>query len=407
MKVLVLDTIHGGGEIAQHLERKGHFTDIVDVYRGRDGIGPNDASMRSYDLMIAPVHLDPSYFLLESMRIPCISHHDAVRWILGSDVPSPMIEITGARGKTTTAHALAHVMDGTGILHASTGTVTFPDRRILWKGSITPASVIEAAMRSRSGNGWFIAEISLGFCGSGDLGVLTSGEDYRFAGGRRSALQEKVRSGLRLPRLVTPPGVHVTGSQVRCEDAVTVRGDSCHYSLEGIRGSFQNPLLLLPGYRIPLMLAATAAMVLGIDPSDLTNFSALEGRMAMKECDGVLVLDNSNSGTNRETTVAAAEYLKSVNRKGAVTLVIGQEEDSVCEGFSAGEVFETVSQVQPDILILVGDYLATHALAGDQAKSRLGARSRVHSCHTLEEGRELATRLTEGGGVILAVKTWR
>lgn len=407
MKILVLDTIHGGREIARHLERKGHFVDSVDVYRGRDGIGPDDASMRSYDLMIAPVHLDPSYFLLGSMRIPCITHHDAVRWILGSDVPSPMIEITGARGKTTTANALAHVMEGPGILHASTGTTTFPDRRILWKGSITPASVIEAAMQSRSSNGWFIAEISLGYCGSGDLGVLTSGEDYLFAGGRRSALQEKVRSGLRLPSLVTPPGVHVTGSSVRCEDAVTVTGDSCHYSLEGIRGSFQNPLLRLPGYKTPLMLAATAAMVLGIDPSDLEDFSALEGRMAVKECDGVLVVDNSNSGTNRETTAAAAEYLKSVNRKAAVTLVIGQEEDSVCEGFSAGEVFETVSLVQPDILILVGDYLSKTHMTRDRPTSGPGKPTRVHYCRTLGEGSELAMRLTEGGGVILAVKTWR
>ena len=156
------------------------------------------------------------------------------------------------------------------------------------------------------------------------------------------------------------------------------------------------------------MLAATAAMVLGIDPVNLADFSALEGRMDVKECDGVLVVDNSNSGTNRETTVAAAEYLRSFNRKAAVTLVIGQEEDSVCEGFSAGEVFETVSQVHPEILILVGDYLANHGfLAGDWAKGRPGAPSRVHSCHTLEEGRELATRQTEGGGIILAVKTWR
>jgi len=407
MKILVLDTIHGGAEIARHLERKGHFTDIVDVYRGRDGIDAANASKRSYDLMIAPVHLDPSYFLLRTMRIPCISHHDAVRWILGRDVPSPMIEVSGARGKTTTAHALAHVMKGPGILHASDGTVAYPDHNILWKDSITPASVIPAARQSRTRDEWLIAEISLGYCGSGDLAILTTGEDYLFAGGKRSALQEKVRSGLRMPCIVTPPGVNVPGSTVKSGDAVTVRGGTCHYLLDGIKGSFSNPLLLLEAYRVPLMLAATAAMVLGTDPSGLADFTALEGRMTIKEAEGVLFVDNSNSGTNMETTCAAAEYLQSFNRGPITTLVIGQEEESVCEGFPAEEVFSAASRIQPDILILVGDYLADADKARDLQKSKLAAPSRVHFCHTLEEGRELATRLTPDGQVILAVKTWR
>jgi hypothetical protein len=407
MKILVLDTIHGGTEIARHLERKGHFADTVDVYRGREGIDAQSASMRSYDMMIAPVHLDPAYFLLRTLRIPCISHHDAVRWILGNDVPSPMIEISGARGKTTTAHALAHVMKGPGILHASDGTFGFPEGEMLWKGSITPASVIPAAGLSRTRGGWLIAEISLGYCGSGDLAVLTSGEDYTFAGGKRSALQEKIRSGQRMPRLVTPPGVTVPGSPVKSEEAVSVRGDTCHYSLEGIMGSFSNPLLSLDAYRVPLMLAATAAMVLGTDPSGLADFTALEGRMAIEECEGAFIVDNSNSGTNADTTCAAAVYLRSLNRGLATTLVIGQEKESVCEGFPGKEVFSAVSRIRPDILILVGDYLSNDEIAHNLQKSTESGPSKVHFCRTLEEGKDLATRLTRGGNIILAVKTWR
>ena len=407
MKILVLDTIHGGAEIARHLEIKGHFIDTVDVYRGREGIDARTASKRSYDLMIAPVHLDPSYFLLRTMRIPCISHHEAVRWILGDRVPSPMIEISGARGKTTTAHALAHVMTGQGILHASDGTAGYPDRELLWKGSITPANLIPAAMKSRIKGGWLVAEISLGYCGSGDLAILTSGDDYMFAGGKRSALQEKIRSGQQMPRIVTPPGVAVPGTPVKSEDAVSVDGETCHYSLEGIRGSFSNPLLMLAAYRVPLMLAATAAMVLGTDPSGLADFTALEGRMAIEESEGALIVDNSNSGTNADTTCAAAVYLKSFGRGHATTLVVGQEEDSVCEGFPAEEVFSAVSRIQPDILILIGDYLAHDEEARSLQKAAAGSPSQVHFCHTLKEGRDLATRLTCHGDIILAVKTWR
>src|SRR5512137_204008 len=110
MRVLVIDTIHGGLDIARYLSAKGHFTDTVDIYRKKSGIDATTAASRDYDLAVAPVHLDPGHPLLQSITIPVISHHEAVRWILGKARPSPFVEITGARGKTTTACALAHAM---------------------------------------------------------------------------------------------------------------------------------------------------------------------------------------------------------------------------------------------------------------------------------------------------------
>ncbi|HNB03319.1 MAG TPA: coenzyme F430 synthase, partial [Methanoregulaceae archaeon] len=142
MRILVIDTIHGGLDIARYLNVRGHFTDVVDVYRGNVGIDAATAAERSYDLAIAPVHLDPWHPLLQSLTVPVISHHDAVRWIIGKDRPAPFIEITGARGKTTTACALAHVMKGPGILHTSRGTYRFPEKDLIWKKSITPTSLV-------------------------------------------------------------------------------------------------------------------------------------------------------------------------------------------------------------------------------------------------------------------------
>ncbi|HMA05349.1 MAG TPA: coenzyme F430 synthase, partial [Methanomicrobiales archaeon] len=115
MEILVLDTIHGGTELAAELERSGHRVDTVDVYRGERGISPDDARERRYDLLVAPVHLDPDYPLLSAVQAPRITHHLAVRMLLSGKAPRPMIEVTGARGKTTTAHAIAHGMGGTGL----------------------------------------------------------------------------------------------------------------------------------------------------------------------------------------------------------------------------------------------------------------------------------------------------
>jgi hypothetical protein len=48
MKILVLDTIHGGLELASYLREKGHFVDVVDVYLGKFGLDSETARQRDY-----------------------------------------------------------------------------------------------------------------------------------------------------------------------------------------------------------------------------------------------------------------------------------------------------------------------------------------------------------------------
>jgi len=142
MNILVLDTIHGGAEIACHLISGGHHVDTVDIYRGKNGITETEALNRDYDLVIAPVHMDPDHPLLRYLPEKTISHHEAVAMISGSNIPHPMIEITGMQGKTTTAYALAHILKGKGVLHTSGGTWEIPEKKLIWKKSITPASKV-------------------------------------------------------------------------------------------------------------------------------------------------------------------------------------------------------------------------------------------------------------------------
>ncbi len=245
MEILVLDTIHGGTELAIELTRSGHRVDTVDIYRGERGITPEEAADRRYDLLVAPVHLNPDHPLLKAVTAPRITHHGAVRMLLSGAAPHPMIEVTGARGKTTTAHAIAHALGGPGvlsrgapfppgrsrlspegplppgtapapkepglpagpgILHTSRGTFLSPEGTLLWKRSITPASVIRAAREAARISGWLVAEESLGVSGAGDVAVLTSGNDYRIAAGKRSALAAKLESMRDSPVVVVPPG---------------------------------------------------------------------------------------------------------------------------------------------------------------------------------------------------------
>ena len=89
MRILVLDTIHGGAELARALRGSGYQVDEVDVYRGKAGIPVEEALVRSYDLVTAPVHLDPDHPLLQQHG-PAVSHHETVgRVIRGRRTPAP------------------------------------------------------------------------------------------------------------------------------------------------------------------------------------------------------------------------------------------------------------------------------------------------------------------------------
>jgi UDP-N-acetylmuramoylalanine-D-glutamate ligase len=405
MEILVLDTIHGGTELAADLERSGHRVDTVDVYRGERGITLEEALGRRYDLLVAPVHLDPDHPLMKAIIAPRITHHGAVRMLLSGETPHPMIEVTGARGKTTTAHAIAHALAhppaGPGVLHTSRGTFRFPEQDLLWKRSITPASVVPAAREAARVSGWLVAEESLGVSGAGDVAVLTSGNDYRIAAGKRSALAAKLESMRDSPLVVVPPGVRFDHPNVvDAGDCVRWEGDRCIYDHHGIRGEFRNPLGELPAYQVPLSLAAATLCALGRDPGGLAGFAGVEGRLSTEKKNGILVVDNSNSGTSAETTEAAASYARAISSGGWITLVIGEEDRTVCEGFPPDAIASSIRKIHPDKLVLVGE-------RGRTVRPE-GFGRRVAYADTLEAARGLALQETPGGGaVVLAVKTWR
>lgn len=393
MRILVLDTIHGGEDIAAALRQRGDTVDAVDVYRGT-GIPEQTAASRNYDLVTAPVHLPPSYPLLA--KAPVKTHHEMVRELV---VPPRMtVEITGARGKTTTAFALAHLMTGTGrgILHTSSGTFRMPDSELLWRKSITPASVIAACTAAQNcGASWLIAEESVGVAGFGTLGILTSADDYSIAGGTKSALLEKCRSLAACRTVLVPRGVPVQNGWQVIEDLVSVTGDVL--SFDG--GEVTNLLLTLAGYRAALSAAAAAGLLLGLPVDKLAEFSALAGRMHLSEENGVWILDNANSGTNADNTIEAAAYLRRMCPGRQIVLVIGMEHHAVCEGFPVPEIQRAVSAVRPAHLVIIAET--------DDCTGQFPDADAV--CTTLSEATAAAADLAKktGGSVLLAAKTWR
>lgn len=405
MHVLVLDTIHGGKEIGAAYREAGHSADVVDVYKGTTPDELREAGHRHYDLVVAPVHLDPDHPLLARRTVPVITHHEAVHQLLGGHLPPPMVEITGVQGKTTTAHALAHILPGNGVLHTSAGTYTCPANHLLFKKSITPASVIAAARYARQVPAWLVAEISLGVTGAGDLAIITSPDTYAFAGGKKSAIQEKIASTIHAKRVLVAEGVSPDQKNViHVEEVARCDGMQCTVEMEGMKCVLENPLFLLPPYRVPLMLAAAAAMILQVSPAPLNHFTALPGRMSLSREKGVIIIDNANSGTNVTTTLCAARYARHYARAGDLTLVIGQVEGdgAVCEGFSFSQIADAIDKVRPTSIVWVGRFPGPGTDLYEPLKGKVDA-----VCTTLEEGRDTAVRITGKGSIVLSVKTWR
>jgi hypothetical protein len=404
MNMLVLDTIHGADIIGREFAALGHHVDMVDVYRNQSAVDVPTALSRTYDLVIAPVHLDPGHPLVRSQAAPVISHHEAVHQLLGGSAPQPMVEITGARGKTTTAFALAHVMKGPGILHTSAGTFRYPEKNCLWKKSITPASVLPAARKACETGGWLIAEESLGVTGSGSLAIITSSHDYSFAAGKKHALAEKLRSVRNCENVLLAPGIEgTTETMVPLDSVARCAGTQCRIDTGVMKGAFENPLLMLDAYRLPLMLAGAAACLLCIDPSPLSTFQPVEGRLSVQHSGPVIIVDNSNSGTSVATTIEAADYARALSKEKDLTLVIGLEpgDGAVCEGFSDDQILDAIAAVRPSRVIIVGDTCI------NQHDPRIPASATLRFFPTRTTAQESARALADHGSIVLSVKTWR
>lgn len=398
MDLLVLDTIHGGALLADELALRGHRVEAVDVYRG---VGPLP-DLDGFDAVIAPVHLDPSHPLVVGAGDRIVSHHEAVGSCLADHPPHPLVEVTGARGKTTTAFAIAETMGGTGILHTSAGTFRYPERRLLWRRSIAPAQVLPAARAAASIGGWCVAEESLGVTGAGDLAVLTSGDDYACAAGARSAFGCKLVSVARSPRLLVADGVKAHHAQLYRAESIAPCEDGIGVSAGGL---IENPLAALPAYRNAIQLAAAAAGLLGGDPRRLSAMGPVPGRLAARREGGRIIVDDANSGTTRLTACEAAAYAHQLAPGLPLSLVVGEEHRAICDGFSPKDMATAIAAVDPGLAVIVGaPSLRSAAL---DSLTGMGWSGAILEAGTLEAGRGAALWAGGAGPVVLAVKTWR
>lgn len=221
MKVLVVDTTHGGAILASEFSKKQNFEVFAwDIYQTlssdvksaleTQGIqlvnesffddfpqGKLSSSLENSELMVvAPVHCNLSHPIH-------MTHHQVVYYLMKDRISVPVIEVTGVKGKTSVVAMLKEIYrEENPLILSSLGVeVVKDDKEInLQKDiSITPASIITAwelaeefSRRENYNTGICIFECSLGGTGLADVGVITNiAEDYSISQGKSCASKAK------------------------------------------------------------------------------------------------------------------------------------------------------------------------------------------------------------------------
>ncbi|OPY28091.1 MAG: UDP-N-acetylmuramoylalanyl-D-glutamate--2,6-diaminopimelate ligase [Methanocella sp. PtaU1.Bin125] len=424
-RVAVADVNHGGLTLAKELISLGYDAFAVDVYGTRElrdaaveVVGPEDAGR--YDALVAPVHLPPGVLLEEARKkgVPVFTHHRIAGMIAketGRLRGIRSVEITGTYGKTTTAFALAGILAAAGervLLHTSHG-LFFDGRPSGKKLSVTPASLLAALDAARYAGlrpTVLIAEVSLGGCGTADVGVITTlKDDYPIAGGAARSSVAKMQMIEYAPAgsTIVHDATYTAVTEVR--QVTFGPGGDVYYQKNGLIESRLNPGIQInpqPGadldqaaYAEPILCAVAAAMALGAKPdainTGLEGFDGVPGRMKYGSLDGRVLLDNSSSGL---TAARALQALAAGKRHaGRRVLVLGEEKYNVCEGLDPEQVLTIAAGACADSIVLVGERLRT-----------AGAGKGYLYAPDLEGGLAAALSRTAPGDLIIScVKTWR
>ncbi len=374
MRSLVIDITHGGDVLARRLLERGEVV-LVDCY----GKIPPTADVPSaavvtrlapaerFDLVVMPIHC-PDSFIGDAAGDRVITNHQAVGELLSPW--HPWFEVTGTKGKTTTCHALAHIlsMDADVLLVSSRGAeaVCQGQSRVLeHRVSIAPTTIL-LAQEHWVGHDIAVLEVSLGGSGKAPVSVITTiGDDYPIANGTRRAFDGKVQAlagdgvavlpadelGLWGP--YTSRSIVTYGERGRVNARMAERFTPLANNLVIFHVDDMDIHLRLPGtfliesYLPALECAVASAVASGMDPSlavmALEGFQGVPGRGEVhKHGDGIVVRDR-----NPGVSAASLEHLLTACKRSGIddpTVVIEPVTMNVCEKLDLDEVREVCSR---------------------------------------------------------------
>lgn len=431
MDALVIDATHGGVKLAIEFSKLGKYESVFlyDIYntlkeeeiarlhlKGVEIVSLEEVKSDSL-LVIYPVHLpltrEEMADRISAERLEFATHHEGVRILLESFFNShddiAKIEITGVKGKTSSAFMLKEILkDLNPLMLSSLGIIQSRDPKdiVLKKNvSITPANIKEAVdLAYRIDNPAcnlgcrkteptdnvnyksLIVECSLGASGIGDVGLLTNiVENYPIAKGRsdakvaksqvfkcgKVAIQKECldrfykRESEELGDKINTFSIDDEKSNVYCEDIdynITKTRMRVVYSdvktVKGniISGEFHVESFAIGPHHIKNILGVIAvALTLEIPESriieGLGNYEGIEGRTHIREEEGLKIIEEINPGINTKAIELSIGMLDSPED---YCIIIGGDYGITCEEIDEDKVAELLEERDSLNLILTG-----------------------------------------------------
>lgn len=423
MNNLVIDLTHGGVKIAISLAKKGRNVLAYDIYNTLNAI--DRKMLEVYDIwllddlselkdykgdmrVIYPIHLPLTFDEISSnnpdLNYTFTTHHEIVFELLddwGDGISK--IEITGVKGKTSSAFMLKEILiDENPLMLSSLGALLYENGReiILKKDiSIAPANIKETidlaykianpvckiadgiveSENLRKYNS-AIFESSLGVSGIGDVGLLCNiCENYPIAKARSCAAEAK-RQVFRCPNVVCEkesfdeyysdvehPNVNTFSLD---DESANLFVETANYSLDTteITVNYRNVKTVDGNLLNGTMCAKTFApgphhvknvlgviltcLTLNIDEDKiikgLANFKGITGRTAKRSMENSIIIEEINPGIN---TDAIRQSINMISNLEGWCIAIGGDYGITCEEIDEDKVASYLNTIEGDIIL--------------------------------------------------------
>lgn len=389
--VLICDANHGGLTLLkkyhEYTKNKLYF---YDTYNKLDDNEKREYEDRYNVKFLGLDEIDNSYISIAPVHMKKLfkidySHHEFTSYLVKKHQQKygwnfKLIQVTGVKGKTSTANFTASLLEDYNILLLTSNNLSYISNKksiILDDSlSITPASIIESIDIAKKHDlldkiDYFIMEVSLGVIPDGFISILTNIlEDYPIASGQSSASLAKESIFKSKYTLCDKKALDDYYSDKEAL-SVSISDDDAEFYLSDIEYDFFNTKFTFhhegniydlesfaPSdfYLNNILFALGVASILDIGMDkirpNLSKLNSVEGRFSYKKIDDMLIVEDVNPGLN---TTSIKNSINNLNRYYEnFIIILGGDYGITCEEIDEKKLLNYLETISNKNVILTG-----------------------------------------------------
>ena len=343
----------------KHLEKKFNvrFLTLDEILEDEDSF-----------VKINPIHMPP-------VIKTDYTHHEFVCYLLKKlNIKTKIIQVTGVKGKTTVTTLLKYVLADYNTLVLTSDELTFNNKTLIKKLSITPASIITAINKAKKDNildkiDYCIFEVSLGVVPNGYINILTNIlEDYPIAKASSSASVAKESVFTSKYTICDYDSYHKYYTDH--ENVITLSFDnenadiySCNVKYDIRNTAFDiryfdneypvNHFALSDFYITNLLFSISVGLIIKMNIKDiiknLESSVSVEGRNSYKYINDKLIIEDINPGLNTTSIKKCVDNIKKYSDN--YLLIIGGDYGITCEEIDEEKLCGYLKNINPQKII--------------------------------------------------------